>query len=840
VVHVICYSRSSTAAPAQEGVEMQPLTTSRIPVHLPPQPTRLVDREEEQARLRSFLSHEDIRLLTLTGPGGVGKTRLAIAAAEQMQERFPDGVWFVDLAPLVDPALVVPTMARVVGAGEQPGQDPANTLAEYLGERSVLLVVDNLEHLLGAVHALEALVMTCPNLTILATSREPMRLRREQVVVVLPLPVPDPAVKTSVEDLASMPSVALFVARAQAADTSFTLSEQNAAAVAELSRRLDGLPLAVELAAARSRMLAPSALLARMEHSLALLRWDAPDLPPRHRTLHATLDWSYALLSPTQQALFRRLSVFAGGFTLAGAEAVSSDGWEAVENGGAGEGLFYRRPASPDRPPTVLDDLAALIDHSLMQRIAGAPRAEPRYRLLETVREFGRERLDDSGETDAVRRLHLTYLVALAEHLAEQILLPEGEQVLTRLDAEHDDIRVALAYAEATGQALLGQRLARAMINYWRARGLLREGRDWLERALKWREAPPSTGGGPGGEPTPSAERARVLGGIGWLAQFQGDLDRAETALGEAVAMAVAVGARMTEARARNALAMKLLHQGSHAEAAAMMDQALLLFRELEPKAIAGPLHVSQAYTRRGLIARLSGDLNGAADYLDEAERRLRALGHTWARSETLHYLGDVARDRGDLTGALVRYRESLASAWESVDRIFVADALDGVASVAATRGQAECAARWHGTAGALRERLGAAVPPWEREAYERDLAAVRKRLSEEAFAEAWKAGAALPLETAVAETLADAASDSPASAARAVPDPAAAAGLTAREVEVLRLVAQGQTNNAIADALFIAPSTVKTHVASLLAKLDADNRAHLAIIAVQRGLLFE
>jgi tetratricopeptide (TPR) repeat protein len=409
--------------------------------------------------------------------------------------------------------------------------------------------------------------------------------------------------------------------------------------------------------------------------------------------------WSYELLTPDEQVLFRRLAVFAGGFALEAAEAVAgAEQRESDLDAGAGDGLFYQHPTSPARSPMVLEDLAALVDHSLVQRVAGPAEQEPRYRMLETVREFGREWLVESGEEGEVRRRHLAYLVGLAEHLSEHILLPEGERVLTRLDAEYDDIRVALTWAEATGQAPLALRLARAMINYWRARGLLREGRDWLERALAW------------DEPTPSAERARVLGGIGWLAQFQGDLDRAETALGEAVEMAAAVGARTTEARAWNALAFVQLDRGHYDEAAAVMGQALALFRELEPVLVAGTMHLSNACARRGLIARLTGDLTGAAEDLDEAERRLRTLGHTWAQSETLRYLGDVARDRGDMAAALGRYRESLEAAWESVDRLFVADALDGVASVAVAFSQAERAARLHGAAATLRERFGAQV----------------------------------------------------------------------------------------------------------------------------------
>ncbi|HEX6654854.1 MAG TPA: AAA family ATPase, partial [Candidatus Limnocylindria bacterium] len=420
---------------------MQTPATSVIPVHLPPQPTRLIDRENELALLRALLSREEVRLLTLTGPGGVGKTRLAIAAAEQVQERFPDGVWFVDLAPLADPALVVPTIARVVGVREIPGHDPLAALTTFLGEQAIMLVLDNLEHLLAAVPVLDALLVACPDLTILATSREPLRLRREQVVEIRPLPVPGTEhASWTVATLAATPAVQLFVVRAQAADATFELSPANAEAVAELSRRLDGLPLAIELAAPRTRMLPPAALLARLGSWLPLLTGGPRDAPARQQTMRDAIAWSYGLLPPEQQALFRRLAVFAGGFTLEGAEAIAGKGpHEPDLEAGAGDGLFYRHPTSPAHSPTVLEDLVALIDHSLVQRVDAPAEQEPRYRMLETVREFALERLEATGAAEAMRRRHLAYLVGLAERLAERVWLPEAERVLARLDAEHDD-----------------------------------------------------------------------------------------------------------------------------------------------------------------------------------------------------------------------------------------------------------------------------------------------------------------------------------------------------------------------------------------------------------------
>jgi non-specific serine/threonine protein kinase len=727
------------------------------------------------------------------------------------------------LAPLADPSLVLPTIARVLGVRPQREQEPHDALTAFFGERSVLIVLDNLERLLPAAADLDALLGASPNLTILATSREPLHLRREHLYQVQALPVPGPHPEAwTVATLAATPAVELFVARAQAVDASFELSPANAEAVAELSRRLEGLPLAIELAAARVRVLEPKALLARMHQSLALLRWDAPDLPERHRSLHAALEWSYALLTPDQQALFRSLAVFAGGFTLDGAEAVFT-GDAPWADDGAGDGLYYQRPLPP-RPLAALDDLAALVDHGLAQRIDPIM-GEPRFRMLETVRQFALERLAASGEEGEVRRRHLVYLVALVESLSERVRLPEGERVLARLDANHADILAALGRAEATGEAALGLRLARALFSYWLTRGYLSEGIGWLERALTW------------GEPTPSADRARALAGLGWLVLFQGQPDRAETMLSEALRVAVAAGSRMTEAMALSGLSLIHLNRGHYGEAAARTDEALALFREQESAAVAGPSYVSLTYARRGEIALAAGDISGAARYLAEAERRQRAPGQSWGLNAIMRWLGDVARARGDLDGAVARYRECLAPTEDSSHQLWVANALDGVAAVAAVRGQPERAARLHGAAAALRERMGAAVAPWERPAYERDLAAARAALAPDAFDAAWAAGAAQPLEEAVAEALVDASPALAASGAPAAADPLVALGLTPREVDVLRLVAQGRSNREIADSLYISPRTVNFHVTNLLAKLELDSRTAAAAFAVRHGL---
>jgi predicted ATPase/DNA-binding CsgD family transcriptional regulator len=787
---------------------------------LPRPLTPLVARERELAAVGALVADSAVPLLTLTGPGGVGKTRLAIAAARQAAASLPDGATFVPLAPVPTPALVLTTIARALGLRDAGAASPEDRLRDLLADKRLLLVLDNFEHVITAAPLLVDLLATSPGLTLLVTCRVRLRLSGEREYPVPPLPVADP-----VAGLPEAAAVRLFAERARAVVPGFTVTPENASAVAEICRRIDGLPLAIELAAARIKVLSPAAMVARMEQRLPLLTGGARDLPLRQQTMRDTIAWSHDLLTDNERVLFRRLAVFVGGFALDGAEAVVTEiGPEETElNDGAGEGLYYRHSAPPARTLTALDDLAALIDHSLVQRMASPNPEEPRYRMLETVREFELEQLVASGEADDVQRRHLAYLVRLAENLAEYVLLPEADEVMARLDAEHDDVRAALSWAGQSGEAKLGLRLARAMINYWRARGRLGEGRNWLERALEW------------GTPDPSAERARALGGVGWFARLQGDLVGAEAALREAVAIAATAGAPMTEGRALNTLALLHLHLGHLAAAADMMDRALALLLELEPSAIAGPQYVSITYGRRGEIALAAGDLLGAAGYLAEAEERQRALDDAWGLSATLSWLGDVALAGGDLDGARARSRESLALAQTYGDQLWLANALDGVASVDAVRGWPARSARLHGAARTMRERLGAVGVPWERPGYERDLAATRVALGEEAFATAWAAGAALATEEAVAEALTDP------EVADAVLSPgplkATATGLTAREIEVLCLVAEGRSNREIGEALFVSPRTVGGHVASILKKLGLDSRSAAAAFAVRHGL---
>ncbi len=793
-----------------------PLPPDRDAVPLPIPLTSLIDREREVATAVGLLRDPAVRLLTLTGPGGVGKSRLAIAVATTLAPDSADGVAYVALAPIADAALVGATIARALGLRDTGAEPLAGRLRRLLAERHILLVLDNFEHVVEAAPLVTELLGTCPNIKVLVTSRVRLRLSGEREVPVPPLALPKPPARPADDEAIQAEAVQLFLARAQAVRPDFAVTPDLAPTVAAIVCRLDGLPLAIELAAARVKVLPPAALLERLEPRLPLLTGGARNLARRQRTMRDTIAWSYDLLTPAEQTMFRRLSVFVGGFTLAAAEAVVS-GMPAGEGGGA----------APASALGVLEGVAALVEQSVV-RLVGGPGNEPRYLMLETIREYARERLAASGEEPAVRTAHAAWVRGLAEENAARFFGPGYEQVVACLDFERDNVRAALAWAEAAGEAALVLELAGALGGYWTVRGPYREGQDWLERAIA------------GGSRAPTTARAHALVATGWLALFHGELDAAEALATEALAVARTLEDRFTAARALLVLGQVDLNPGDHERAAAWTDEAIALFRELEATTFDGPHFLARAYAGRGHIAIAAGDAEGAIRYLEEALRRQRGLSFTWGLGNILRLLGDLARDRGDDERAMAFYHESVELARDDGDdRRLLAEALAGIAGVAAAEGRWEVAVRHYGAAAAQRKQIGAPVEAADRSAHERGLALARAALPPAAFAAAWAGGAALTTAAAIDEALVEAGSGGEARRTRTpiARDPANAVSLTGREGEVLRLLAEGLTDREIAAALHLSPRTVGVHVTHLLAKLGVDTRTAAAAVALRRGL---
>ncbi len=532
------------AVPKRRG-DGDPAAPSAVPEPtLPSPPTQLVGRERELAGVRDLLHRREMRLLTLTGTGGVGKTHLAIQVARESADLFPDGVVFVALAPLNDPALVIPTVTRSLGLRESEGQTQREVLRANLREKRLLLLLDNFEHLLEAAPEVAWLIESCPDLTVLVTSRAPLRVRGEQERPVPPLELPSSTLSPAPEDVVGSPSGRLFVERARAASPAFELTKENARAVAAICWRLAGLPLALELAAVRARFLDPAALLARLDQALSA-GW-ARDLPERQQTMSATLGWSHELLSEPERVLFRRLSVFSGGFSLEAAEAVI-----------ANEG-------------DVLDSLGRLVEHSLVR--VDPNEAKTRYGMLEPVRQYALEGLQESGEEEQARARHAAFFLALAERAEPELQKPDQLEWLDLLEIDHDNLRAALSWTVEQGHDETGLRLCVALQRFWSVRGYLEDGRRWLETALS---ACPS--------PEPSI-RAQALHGIGSMALEQGDRTLADRVLQESLVLRRGLGDKGAIAASLQGLAEVALWERDYERAALLCTESVALRREIDDK----------------------------------------------------------------------------------------------------------------------------------------------------------------------------------------------------------------------------------------------------------------
>jgi predicted ATPase/class 3 adenylate cyclase len=774
-------------------------TLDSHPNNLPIQPTTLIGREQEVAAVAHLLRREDIRLATLTGPGGIGKTRLGLQVAAELSDRFANGVFFVNLAPISDPTFVVPAIAQTLDLKEAGEQTLHDLLQASLQDKQLLLLLDNFEQVLSAASQVADLLAACPRLKVLVTSRFVLHVQGEQEFAVPPLAVPSPEHLPDMATLSQYEAVALFISRSQAVKADFQLTNANALAVAEICAHLDGLPLAIELAAARVKLLPPQALLARLGQWLDILTSRERDRPSRQQTLRNTVAWSYHLLDAEEQRLFRRLAVFAGGCTLEAIEAMCKTLGDQVE--------------------PVLDEVASLIDKSLLRQTEQEGE-EPRFLMLDTIREYGLEVLAASGEMEFTRQAHAMFYVRLAEKAEPELTGPRQAMWLQRFEREHDNLRAALQWGLVPGEdghrREMALRLGGALRRFWIAHGYLSEGRNFLEQALVESKG------------VPASVRVKAFVTAANLANHQGDNDRTEALaeksralyqeLGdtqgialslrllagvagrsgtlpvsrmlneEALALFREVGDKEGAAWSLHNIGLLAIAQGEFAEARAVLEESLVLHRELENKAgmanalsaLASALFDSQgdattmialldeslalsqevgdkeangsSLSLSGQLALSQGDIAMARELTEKSLVINREIGNRERTADSLFQLARVVAHQGDKVAARALYEESLAlAARGGVYKGLIPSCLEGLADVAVAQGEFTWAARFLGTAEALREALGTPLPPVDRTAYERSVAAIRAQLGEQAFAAAWAEGRTMTPEQVLA-----------------------------------------------------------------------------------------
>ncbi len=709
---------------ASEFPPLRSLENPHLPNNLPQQVTSFIGREKEIGEIKTLLGKT--HLLTLTGIGGCGKTRLSLQVAADVMDSFPDGVWLVELAPLSDPALVPQTVAQALGVTEEPGKPLAQTLTAALMPKRLLIVLDNCEHLLVACSQLcDTLLRACPDIRILASSREGLGIAGETVYRVPSLTLPDAGQTPTLQSLSQYEAVHLFVERAQAALSTFAVTNANAPALAQLCVHLDGIPLALELAAARVRSLSVEEINNKLDNRFRLLTGGSRTALPRQQTLRAAIDWSYDLLNAQEKMLLCRLSIFAGGWTLAAAEQVGA----GMSASGAGIEEWE-----------VLDLLTSLVEKSLVN--AQLHGETMRYGLLETVRQYAQDRLMESGENDAARARHADFFLALAEeakplwHGSEQVVWLE---VLTE---ENDNLRQALAFytaeAEKGGTAEKGMRLAAALQIFWQINGQLSEGREHLRVLLAH----------PGGQ-EPDPAYAGALHTAGSLASIQGDYTQARTLLEACLAVRRALGHKASLSVTLGNLGGVVRSQGDSDGARVLYEESLVLARE------AGDKHFTAfALLNLGNVASDQGDFAQASVLYEECLALWREAGNQMRIAEALRDFGNMRYTQGDHTQARVHFEESLTIARDLGFKEGIAQGLEAFALLGFNAAQAERSVRLWGAAAALRRIINSPLTPNEQEQQERTMTTARQILGEDSFARAWAEGSALTPEQAIAVAL--------------------------------------------------------------------------------------
>ncbi|MFI9383447.1 ATP-binding protein [Kutzneria sp. NPDC052558] len=755
---------------------------------LPAEVTSFVDRRREVVEAARLLSAA--RLVTLTGAGGVGKTRLALRVAANMRQEFVDGVWLVELASLQDHALLEQTVADSVGLRDQSARSPREVVIGYLRDRELLLVLDNCEHLADRCAGLAAeLLPAAPGLRILATSRHALSTPGEQVLAVPPLPVPDPQRPRQPGDLVGNDAMRLFMERATLVRPDFTLTAANHTTIARICHQLDGLPLAVELAAARLRVLSPEQILNRLDDRFCFLRGGSRTVLPRHQTLRAVVDWSYELCSPAEQQLWARVSVFAGGFDLDAAEAVCD-----------GDGI--------DRDQ-VLDLLVGLVDKSILIREDQEQADWARYRLLDTLRHYGRDRLRAAGAEATLRLRHRDYFLRLAERGEAEWFGPTQLQVAARTRSAHPNLRLALECCLTTpGESRTGLRLAAALHFYWFGCGFAAEGRHWLDRALAL-------------DTEPSRQRANALRANAHITTMQGGFSAATTMARECRDWALAHGDETTLVHALFVQGLIARFTDDLPRAQALLEEALARFHALD--VLNGS--VILAYVTLAIVVAFRGDVERAVTLGRHARELCEGHGEQWARSYALYSLTVAESARGELTQARVYAKEGLRVMRLFNDIMSAAVRVERLAWIDGASGEQERAAVLMGAA----HRMWSLVDGQPQFGYRHYVASrvaceqqARRVLGDRAFTTAFERGAALELDQAVAYGLEE-------KAASAAPAATTGTPLTYREHEVAELVTLGLANKEIAARLGISTRTAEKHLANVLKKLDFNSRAQLA-----------